>query len=99
MIIRKLPLFLGMLVLLSACKQIIHQDANSRYLVNTIEMEWPENAEDVRFRFNILDKSTDEKAVWSELTRDHIDVCPKIRSIFPFLTSSLGVPKESHAKT
>ena len=74
MLKQKLPLLVGLIVCLSSCTQMTQQDANTRYVVNTIEMEWPDNAEDVRFRFNILDKRTDEKVLWQELTKDHVDV-------------------------
>jgi len=66
-------LFLMALGLLS-CTQIKHEGHSANYSVNTIEMEWPENAEDVRFRFNLIDDRTEEKVVWRDLTKDHVDV-------------------------
>ena len=74
MIKNKLPVFLWIVVVLSSCTQIRHEGHSSTYSVNTIEMEWPENAEDVRFRFNLIDERTNEKVVWRELSKDHVDV-------------------------
>jgi len=70
----KLPFCLCMVVLLAACTQIRQQDPSANYSVNTIETKWPDNAEDVRFSFNIIDERTEEKVIWRDLTQDHIDV-------------------------
>jgi len=69
----KVPLLLGIIVLLS-CTPTVVQDSSSNYVVNAIEMDWPDNAEDVHFRFNIIDTKTDTKVTWRDLAKEHFDV-------------------------
>ena len=70
---RKIPLLLGVFVLLS-CTEIRYHDNNADYIVNAIEMDWSDDNEDIRFRFNVIDKKADDKVVWKEMTKEHIDV-------------------------
>jgi hypothetical protein len=68
----KLP-FLLALILLFACtrQQTVIDDLDSNYAVNPIALDWSADAQEVYFRFNILDKQTDEKVIWSDLKKEH----------------------------
>jgi len=49
-------------------------DKNALYTVDAVEVDWSDDAENIYFRFNILDKRTEEKALWADLKKEHIEV-------------------------
>ena len=70
---RIMLLLCAMLFILWSCTQQQAALEDTGYSVNMIEMDWPErNADDIYFRFNILDNKKDDKVVWSDLKAEHV---------------------------
>jgi hypothetical protein len=68
-----LPILFGSMLLL-ACSQHSTPDNQAAFRVNPIELDWANDAADVYVRFNIIDKSVDDKVLWSELSKENIEV-------------------------
>ena len=77
-----LPIFFGSMLLLACSKPSTpDQNNNADFRVNPIELDWASDAADVYIRFNIIDKSIDDKVLWSELAKEHIEVVSDNKSM------------------
>ena len=95
-----IPFFLGIALLFSCSKSepIVTPDRSSRYMVDPVELDWSKGAENIYFRFNIIDKRTDEKIIWNDLKKDHFEVVANneyltIKELSRLLTSKGYIPE------
>ena len=75
-----LPILFGSMLLL-ACSKPSTPDNRAAYRVNPIELDWASDAADIYLKFNIIDNSIDDKVLWSELTKENIEVVSDNKSM------------------